>query len=170
VSLHYAFQTKTKLENILLDRDGHIVITDFGLSKELNGPDSLTYSFCGTFEYMAPEVVSARNPESNPGHNMPVDWWSLGVLTTELLTGQSPFSKDGEDNGETEVLERILGRPPDIQSHIKGDVRDFITRLLIKDPSRRLGSVLGAIELNNHPFFKGINWVHLASKRMKPGY
>lgn len=98
-----------KLENILLDCDGHIVLTDFGLSKELatnpgeNASEPVTvsgeptgekraYSFCGTIEYMAPEVVRS-GPQ---GHDIAVDWWSVGVLTYELLTGASPFTIDGK--------------------------------------------------------------------------
>ena len=77
-----------KLENILLDEDGHIILTDFGLSREFlpseNG-ERRAYSFCGTIEYMAPEVVKG----GNTGHDIAVDWWSLGVLTYELLTGKT---------------------------------------------------------------------------------
>lgn len=75
-----------KLENILLDEDGHIILTDFGLSREFLPTESgerRAYSFCGTIEYMAPEVVKG----GNTGHDIAVDWWSLGVLTYELLTG-----------------------------------------------------------------------------------
>ena len=80
-----------KLENILLDGEGHIVLTDFGLSREFHPEDTVrrATSFCGTIEYMAPEVVKGG------GHDIAVDWWSLGVLTYELLTGASPFTVEG---------------------------------------------------------------------------
>ncbi|CAF5097656.1 unnamed protein product, partial [Rotaria magnacalcarata] len=90
-----------KLENILLDSDGHIVLADFGLSKEFrpDDADKRTYSFCGTIEYMAPEVVKG----GDAGHDFTVDWWSLGVLTFELLTGASPFTVDGDKNTQPEI-------------------------------------------------------------------
>ncbi|XP_039740286.1 ribosomal protein S6 kinase alpha-5 [Pteropus medius] len=89
-----------KLENILLDSNGHVVLTDFGLSKEFVADEAeRAYSFCGTIEYMAPDIV--RGGDS--GHDKAVDWWSLGVLMYELLTGASPFTVDGEKNSQAEI-------------------------------------------------------------------
>eukprot|EP00091_Calanus_sinicus_P006035 TRINITY_DN16622_c0_g1_i1.p2 TRINITY_DN16622_c0_g1~~TRINITY_DN16622_c0_g1_i1.p2 ORF type:complete len:208 (+),score=27.15 TRINITY_DN16622_c0_g1_i1:172-795(+) len=95
-----------KLENILLDGDGHIALTDFGLSREFlpTETEHRAYSFCGTIEYMAPEVVRG----GNLGHDIAVDWWSVGVLTYELLTGASPFTVEGEKNTQQEISKRIL--------------------------------------------------------------
>ncbi|EAW74263.1 ribosomal protein S6 kinase, 90kDa, polypeptide 4, isoform CRA_d [Homo sapiens] len=88
-----------KLENVLLDSEGHIVLTDFGLSKEfLTEEKERTFSFCGTIEYMAPEIIRSKT-----GHGKAVDWWSLGILLFELLTGASPFTLEGERNTQAEV-------------------------------------------------------------------
>lgn len=155
-----------KLENILLDAEGHIVLTDFGLSKEFvcdrNGQQR-TFSFCGTIEYMAPEVVKA----STTGHDYCADWWSVGVLTYELLTGASPFTVKGEKNNQAEISKRILRNQPPMPNTISNDARDFIQKLLIKDPTHRLGGGIGgAEELKAHRFFRGINWTALANKQL----
>lgn len=151
-----------KLENILLDADGHIVITDFGLSKELTeSSNGRSYSFCGTIEYMAPEVVRG----SKSGHDISVDWWSVGVLCYELLTGASPFTVDGDQNSQSEISKRILKSTPPMLSSIQPRANDFITKLLNKDPSQRLGSgPTAAEEIKSHPFFHGIDWARLADK------
>lgn len=154
-----------KLENILLDSNGHIVITDFGLSKELSEEESgRAYSFCGTIEYMAPEVV--RGGET--GHDIAVDWWSVGVLTYELLTGASPFTKDGENNHQQDISKRILKDPPPFPTRLGHVVKDLISKLLIKDPRKRLGGggQKDAREIKRHPFFKNIDWDQLSKKQM----
>ncbi|CAG5134997.1 unnamed protein product, partial [Candidula unifasciata] len=140
-----------KLENILLDADGHIVLTDFGLSKEFlpTDPTHRTYSFCGTIEYMAPEVVKG----GQTGHDFAVDWWSLGVLAYELLTGASPFTVDGEKNTQSEISKRIMKCNPPYSKSFSPDVKDLIQKLLTKDPSKRLGSK-SVEEVKRHPFFK----------------
>lgn len=152
-----------KLENILLDREGHIVITDFGLSKELlPETNGRAHSFCGTIEYMAPEVV-----KSNPsGHDIAVDWWSVGVLTYELLTGASPFTIEGERNTQSDISRRILKTDPPMRG-MGNEVKDFIERLLVKDPKRRLGgNKADANDLKSHPFFRKINWTMLEQRKI----
>ncbi|XP_018567827.1 ribosomal protein S6 kinase alpha-5 isoform X3 [Anoplophora glabripennis] len=154
-----------KLENILVDESGHIVLTDFGLSKELPRADSeqRAYSFCGTIEYMAPEVVKG----GTQGHDIAVDWWSVGVLTYELLTGASPFTVEGERNTQQEISRRILKTTPPIPDSLGKDVADFITKLLVKDPRKRLGGGEGdAKELKRHSFFKSLDWDKLALKEI----
>ncbi|CAG9801084.1 unnamed protein product [Chironomus riparius] len=148
-----------KLENILLDKEGHIIITDFGLSKELKD-GARAYSYCGTIEYMAPEIV---NP--NCGHDLNVDWWSVGVLIIELLTGQSPFSREGEESNQQVISERIQNSPPTIPEIIGPEAKDLILKLLEKDPRKRLGSKKGAQEIKNHPFFRKIKWNVLKNKQ-----
>ncbi|XP_032678914.1 ribosomal protein S6 kinase alpha-5-like isoform X2 [Odontomachus brunneus] len=164
-----------KLENILLDREGHIVLTDFGLSKEFlpherNG-NARAYSFCGTIEYMAPEVVRG----GIAGHDIAVDWWSVGVLTYELLTGSSPFTVEGESNSQQEISRRILKTEPPMPDYLSPTVRDFINRLLVKDPRRRLGGgPQDANELKEHPFFKNaplpFSWEALEKRQIKPPF
>ncbi|XP_066254452.1 ribosomal protein S6 kinase alpha-5-like isoform X1 [Euwallacea similis] len=154
-----------KLENILVDESGHIVLTDFGLSKELSRGDGeqRAYSFCGTIEYMAPEVVKG----DTQGHDIAVDWWSVGVLTYELLTGASPFTVEGERNTQQEISRRILKTTPPIPDSLGKNVADFISKLLVKDPRQRLGGgEEDAKELKRHPFFKTLDWDKLARKEI----
>uniref|UniRef100_A0A672NUZ0 non-specific serine/threonine protein kinase n=1 Tax=Sinocyclocheilus grahami TaxID=75366 RepID=A0A672NUZ0_SINGR len=153
-----------KLENILLDSDGHVVLTDFGLSKEfLEEEKERTYSFCGTIEYMAPEIIRGK-----AGHGKVVDWWSLGILMFELLTGASPFTLEGERNSQSEVSKRILRCEPPFPSIIGRLAQDLLRRLLVKDPHKRLGSgPRGAEEIKSHAFFKGLNWSDLAEKKVQ---
>ncbi|XP_066550535.1 ribosomal protein S6 kinase alpha-5 isoform X2 [Amia ocellicauda] len=153
-----------KLENILLDSNGHIVLTDFGLSKEfLVDENERAYSFCGTIEYMAPEIVRG----GDTGHDKAVDWWSLGVLMYELMTGASPFTVDGERNSQTEISKRILKSEPPFPPEIGPLAKDLMQRLLIKDPKKRLGSgPTGAEEVKKHPFYQKINWDDLAAKKV----
>ncbi|KAG7198898.1 hypothetical protein KM043_015719 [Ampulex compressa] len=164
-----------KLENILLDREGHIVLTDFGLSKEFlpheRDSNARAYSFCGTIEYMAPEVVRG----GSAGHDIAVDWWSVGVLTYELLTGASPFTVEGEKNTQQEISRRILKMEPPIPNHLNPTVRNFISRLLVKDPRQRLGGgPRDAKELKEHPFFNKapppFTWEALERRQITPPF
>ncbi|XP_008213525.1 ribosomal protein S6 kinase alpha-4 isoform X2 [Nasonia vitripennis] len=164
-----------KLENILLDREGHIILTDFGLSKEFlpheRDSNPRTYSFCGTIEYMAPEVVRG----GSAGHNVAVDWWSVGVLTYELLTGSSPFTVEGEKNTQSEISRRILKMDPPMPTFLSPTVRDFIARLLTKDPRVRLGGgPRDAKELKEHDFFRiappPFNWSALERREVPPPF
>lgn len=150
------------LENLLLDADGHIVLTDFGLCKRLGserGTDR-TYSYCGPIEYMAPEMLA-----TTAAHDIACDWWSLGVLTFELLVGTSPFT-----SGRCTIKmieERIQSKTPVIPRRVTGDVRNFIRALLVRDPRKRLnGNRRDAGEIMAHPFFACVDWTALAEKRV----
>ncbi|XP_059544120.1 ribosomal protein S6 kinase alpha-5 isoform X2 [Myotis daubentonii] len=153
-----------KLENILLDSNGHVVLTDFGLSKEFVADEAeRAYSFCGTIEYMAPDII--RGGDS--GHDKAVDWWSLGVLMYELLTGASPFTVDGEKNSQAEISRRILKSEPPYPQDMSALAKDLIQRLLMKDPKKRLGcGPRDADEIKEHLFFQKINWDDLAAKKV----
>ncbi|KAG1684015.1 Ribosomal protein S6 kinase alpha-5 [Nymphon striatum] len=156
-----------KLENILLDKDGHIILTDFGLSKELLPHEKATYSTCGTIDYMAPEVVRG----GSSGHSMAVDWWSVGVLTYELLTGASPFTVEGGKNNQTDISRRILQSNPPIPEDLSLPVQDFISQCLIKDPKARLGGRGNdAEEIKSHVIFKDVNWLDVVKKAVEPPF
>jgi ribosomal protein S6 kinase alpha-5 len=153
-----------KLENILLDSQGHVVLADFGLSKKfLPHEPHRTYSECGTYKYMAPEVI-----EAGAGYGMAADWWSVGVVTYELLTGVSPFCPDRVSDSEKEVFRRILTIDPIIPDDLSLDALDLIFNLLVKDPKKRLGGGKDdAEELKRHPFFKRMKWSELVQKAIQ---
>ncbi|XP_004044992.1 ribosomal protein S6 kinase alpha-2 isoform X5 [Gorilla gorilla gorilla] len=150
-----------KPENILLDEEGHIKITDFGLSKEAIDHDKRAYSFCGTIEYMAPEVVNRR------GHTQSADWWSFGVLMFEMLTGSLPFQ--GKDRKETMalILKAKLGMP----QFLSGEAQSLLRALFKRNPCNRLGAGIdGVEEIKRHPFFVTIDWNALYRKEIKPPF
>uniref|UniRef100_A0AAR2LQ14 Ribosomal protein S6 kinase n=1 Tax=Pygocentrus nattereri TaxID=42514 RepID=A0AAR2LQ14_PYGNA len=150
-----------KPENILLDEEGHIKITDFGLSKEAIDHDKRAYSFCGTIEYMAPEVVNRR------GHTQSADWWSFGVLMFEMLTGSLPFQ--GKDRKETMalILKAKLGMP----QFLSPEVQSLLRALFKRNPSNRLGAGPdGVEEIKRHHFFATIDWNKLYRKEIKPPF
>ncbi|XP_061607190.1 ribosomal protein S6 kinase alpha-4 isoform X2 [Phyllopteryx taeniolatus] len=180
VTLHYAFQTQSKLHLILdyvsggemfthLYQQDHfsegavrIYIGEIILALEHLHKKERTYSFCGTIEYMAPEIIRGKT-----GHGKSVDWWSLGILMFELLTGASPFTLEGERNSQSEVSKRILRCDPPFPSVIGATAQDLLRKLLVKDPHKRLGSgPRGAADIKNHAFFKGLNWDDLAQKKI----
>ncbi|XP_008686694.1 ribosomal protein S6 kinase alpha-2 isoform X4 [Ursus maritimus] len=150
-----------KPENILLDEEGHIKITDFGLSKEAIDHDKRAYSFCGTIEYMAPEVVNRR------GHTQSADWWSFGVLMFEMLTGSLPFQ--GKDRKETMalILKAKLGMP----QFLSTEAQSLLRALFKRNPCNRLGAGIdGVEEIKRHPFFVTIDWNKLYRKEIKPPF
>jgi len=141
-----------KPENILLDINGHIVITDFGLSKEIF--DDHTDTFCGTPEYLSPEVLRGE------GHSFPVDWWSLGTLVYEMLTGLPPFYS----KSIKVMYKRILESPLRFPEGMSDDSIDLLEKLLERDPGQRL---CGA-QIREHSFFSGIDWNLLDQKKNMP--
>ncbi|XP_069749740.1 ribosomal protein S6 kinase alpha-6 isoform X1 [Narcine bancroftii] len=150
-----------KPENILLDEGGHIKLTDFGLSKESVDQEKKAYSFCGTVEYMAPEVVNRR------GHTQSADWWSFGVLMFEMLTGTLPFQ--GKDRNETMnmILKAKLGMPQFLSPEAQGLLRTLFKR----NPGNRLGAGPdGVEEIKRHPFFATIDWNRLVRKEIQPPF
>uniref|UniRef100_A0A8C6UHX9 protein kinase C n=1 Tax=Neogobius melanostomus TaxID=47308 RepID=A0A8C6UHX9_9GOBI len=146
-----------KLDNIMLDHEGHIKIADFGMCKENVFGENRATTFCGTPDYIAPEILLGQK------YSFSVDWWSFGVLLYEMLIGQSPFHGDDED----ELFESIRMDTPHYPRWINKEARDLLERLFERDPSRRLG-VVGNLKL--HPFFKSINWTSLERREMEPPF
>lgn len=150
-----------KLDNILMDADGFVKITDFGLCKEGMGHGDRTSTFCGTPEFLAPEVLTDDN------YTRAVDWWGLGVLIYEMLVGESPFP--GED--EEEVFDSIVNDDIQYPASIPPDSVSILQKLLKRNPLKRLGSgERDANEIKGETFFEAIDWDALLAKKVKPPF
>ncbi|XP_051870058.1 ribosomal protein S6 kinase alpha-3 isoform X2 [Pristis pectinata] len=150
-----------KPENILLDEEGHIKLTDFGLSKESIDHEKKAYSFCGTVEYMAPEVVNRR------GHTQSADWWSFGVLMFEMLTGTLPFQGKDRKETMTMILKAKLGMP----QFLSADSQSLLRMLFKRNPGNRLGAGPdGVEEIKRHGFFSTIDWNKLCRREIQPPF
>uniref|UniRef100_A0A3Q1BJ87 non-specific serine/threonine protein kinase n=1 Tax=Amphiprion ocellaris TaxID=80972 RepID=A0A3Q1BJ87_AMPOC len=160
----YVFHLKTKSfcsSSILLDEEGHIKLTDFGLSKESIDHENKAYSFCGTVEYMAPEVVNRR------GHTHSADWWSYGVLMFEMLTGTLPFQGKDRKETMTMILKAKLGMPQFLSSEAQSLLRNLFKR----NPTNRLGAGPdGVEEIKRHHFFSTIDWNKLYRREIHPPF
>nr|AML77934.1 putative LOV domain-containing protein [Linum grandiflorum] len=166
-----------KPENVLLGKDGHVVLTDFDLSYVASckpqvikhpppnnrrrsrshappvfvaEPATHSNSFVGTEEYIAPEIVTGT------GHSSAIDWWALGILLYEMLYGRTPFRGKNRQKTFANILHKDLTFPSSIPVSL--GARQLINGLLNRDPASRLGSTTGANEIKQHPFFRGINW------------
>ncbi|XP_057475724.1 serine/threonine-protein kinase AtPK2/AtPK19-like [Actinidia eriantha] len=149
-----------KPENILLDADGHAMLTDFGLAKQFD-ENTRSNSMCGTIEYMSPEIVLGK------GHDKAADWWSVGILLFEMLTGKPPFI--GGNRGR--VQEKIIKDKIKLPAYLTSDAHSLLKGLLQKDPSRRLGSgPKGSDEVKHHKWFKPINWKKLEAREIHPNF
>ncbi|KAH6628435.1 kinase-like domain-containing protein [Chaetomium tenue] len=151
-----------KPENLLLDGEGHIKLVDFGFAKRLGNNESghpvETYTLCGTPEYLAPEVIH------NKGHTTAVDWWALGILIYEFLTGYPPFWHQNPIEIYKQIVEKpiVFPQEPVISDAAKDIIRQFCT----VDRSRRLGNISGgAAKVKAHPFFAGVDWDAVYQKR-----
>ncbi|CAB4055415.1 RPS6KB [Lepeophtheirus salmonis] len=148
-----------KSENILLARDGHIKLIDFGLSKMGVDKDNLATTFCGTVEYMAPEVINRK------GHGKPADWWSLGTFAFDILNGFPPFHSQNRQK----LFEKIKKSTINFPSYMTPDAKDLIRKLLRKCQNKRLGSNNGS-DVKSHPFFRDIEWDKVYKRLYKPPY
>ncbi|RKO97490.1 Pkinase-domain-containing protein, partial [Caulochytrium protostelioides] len=149
-----------KPENILLDSNGHVALTDFGLCKEV-GWNEQTNTFCGTAEYLAPEVLTGQ------GYGKPVDWWSLGILFYEMTTGLPPFFSENVHVMHKKILHGELVFPPGFTPAAEMLVRQLLTR----DPDRRLASgPRDAEDVKSHPFFMDVDWDRLARRQLRPPF
>ncbi|KAJ6699363.1 RIBOSOMAL PROTEIN S6 KINASE [Salix purpurea] len=149
-----------KPENILLGSDGHVMLTDFGLAKQFD-ENTRSNSMCGTVEYMAPEIVQGR------GHDKAADWWSVGVLLYEMLTGKPPFVGGNRDKIQQKIVKDKIKLP----SFLTSEAHTLLKGLLNKDASKRLGSgPLGSEEIKRHKWFKPINWKKLDGREIQPSF
>uniref|UniRef100_A0A6Q2Y7H4 protein kinase C n=1 Tax=Esox lucius TaxID=8010 RepID=A0A6Q2Y7H4_ESOLU len=150
-----------KLDNLLMDADGYVRIADFGLCKEGMGHGDRTSTFCGTPEFLAPEVLTDNN------YTRCVDWWGLGVLIYEMLVGESPFPGDDEE----EVFDSIVNDEVRFPRFLSPESVSIIQKLLQKNPERRLGAgEADASEVKKHRFFQGVNWESLLHKKLAPPF
>uniref|UniRef100_A0A8C4GUJ5 Ribosomal protein S6 kinase n=1 Tax=Dicentrarchus labrax TaxID=13489 RepID=A0A8C4GUJ5_DICLA len=150
-----------KPENIMLNNNGHVKLTDFGLCKESIHDGTVTHTFCGTIEYMAPEILMRS------GHNRAVDWWSLGALMYDMLTGAPPFTGENRKKTIDKILKCKLSLPP----YLTQEARDLLKKLLKRNASLRLGAGPGdAAEVQAHPFFRHINWDDLLARKVEPPF
>ncbi|EAY08937.1 AGC family protein kinase [Trichomonas vaginalis G3] len=144
-----------KPENILFDAEGHIKLTDFGLSKSLIDSES-TSTFCGTSEYLAPEVIMQQT------YSYAIDEWALGVLAFEMILGVTPFY----DDNKAVMFGKIVNEPPVFPQGLDNRIIDFINKLLAKDPAQRAKFD----DLKSHPFFEGFDWVKVYNRDYTPSF
>uniref|UniRef100_A0A3P8P9I2 protein kinase C n=1 Tax=Astatotilapia calliptera TaxID=8154 RepID=A0A3P8P9I2_ASTCA len=150
-----------KLDNLLLDTEGYVKIADFGLCKEGMGFRDRTSTFCGTPEFLAPEVLTETS------YTRAVDWWGLGVLIFEMLVGESPFPGDDEE----EVFDSIVNDEVRYPRFLSTEAISIMRRLLRRSPERRLGAgEKDAEEVKKHLFFRTIDWTGLLAKKVKPPF
>lgn len=148
-----------KPENLLLDRHGHVKITDFGFAKDV--PD-ITWTLCGTPDYLAPEVVASK------GYNKSVDWWSLGILIFEMLCGFTPFWDGGSP---VKIYENILKGRVKYPPYIHHDAQDLLVQLITSDLTKRLGNLHGGpSDIKNHAWFAEVTWERLVKKDIDAPY
>lgn len=150
-----------KPENILMDENGHVCLTDFGLSKDVDPDSGEATTFCGTPEYLAPEILRGG------GHGKAVDWWSLGILLYELTVGIPPFYSQNVNEMYHKIQHGALRFPP----FLSEECRDLIIKLLNRNPDQRLGSSEKDVEeLKKHEFFGPLDWAKMYKKEIDPPY
>ncbi|XP_011312431.1 protein kinase C isoform X2 [Fopius arisanus] len=160
---HGVIYRDLKLDNILLDREGHCKLADFGMCKEGIVEGQTTTTFCGTPDYIAPEILQELD------YGASVDWWALGVLMYEMMAGQPPFEADNEDDLFESILHDDVLYPVWLSKEAVSILKGFMT----KNPARRLGCVIangGESAIKSHPFFQSMDWRALEARRVKPPF
>jgi serine/threonine protein kinase len=149
-----------KPENILLNEDGHVLLADFGLSQGDMGEGEVTFSLSGTSEYLAPEMLL------NDGHGQAVDWWMLGVVLHEMLTGTHPFYS----KNTYRMHQNVLHQKPQLSKTLSEEARSLLNGFFQKKPSERLGTNHKGRDIENHPFFLKykIDWGKMERKEYEP--
>ena len=155
---HNIIYRDLKPENILIDSDGHIKLADFGLAKENVNTDSPNKTFCGSPQYLSPEMLSKE------GATKATDIYGIGTILYELLTGNPPFF----DKDQNKMFAKINENKLEFDEFLTDEIKDLLTKLLIKDPKKRIGINNDKTDLKNHAFFKDINWEDIALKKIKP--
>ncbi|CAD6226480.1 GSCOCG00005846001-RA-CDS [Cotesia congregata] len=160
---HGVIYRDLKLDNILLDREGHCKLADFGMCKEGIVDGKTTTTFCGTPDYIAPEILQELE------YGASVDWWALGVLMYEMMAGQPPFEADNEDDLFESILHDDVLYPVWLSKTAVSILKGFMT----KNPARRLGCVVsngGEYAIKSHPFFQSMDWRALEARKLKPPF
>ncbi|CAL8074903.1 unnamed protein product, partial [Calicophoron daubneyi] len=150
-----------KLDNLLLDCEGYLKMADFGLCKEGMGPNDRTSTFCGTPEFLAPEILTDRS------YTRAVDWWGLGVLIFEMLVGECPFPGDSEE----EIFENITTQEVRYPRFLSMEATVIMRRLMRRNVNQRLGSSSqDAEEVKRQPFFRNLDFVALLKRQIPPPF
>lgn len=150
----------------MFNRDGYLLLADFGLATKVNEEKKLAHSFCGTAEYLSPEMLTGE------GHDHTVDWWTLGILLYEMLVGIPPFFNRNKHKMYFMIKEHNVTFPKleKHNIHVSDEAADLINKLLMKKKDMRIGAKGGVKEILEHEFFKPLDIEALMAKKLTPPY